>query len=111
MTSDLLPELGSLADDVAYVHSLPVKPIPTAQVRLTCRPDLSFALLHGAWRTCALGTENQDLPAFTIPDPRGNPQASKQLVHCRLAQFQGTPFSDPKRFKPRSPGKIPRSGS
>ena len=34
----------------------------------------------GAWITYALGSENENLPAFVaIPDPRGIPQSSGQL--------------------------------
>lgn len=50
----------------------------------------------GAWTTYALGTENQDLPAFvTIPDPRGVPQASINNWGAGFlpAVFQGTAFN------------------
>src|SRR5262249_46028167 len=50
----------------------------------------------GAWITYALGSENQDLPAFVaIPDPRGVPQAGMNNWGPGFlpAQFQGTPFS------------------
>ena len=50
----------------------------------------------GAWVTYALGSENQDLPAFVaIPDPRGVPQNGSNNWGPGFlpAVFQGTPFS------------------
>ncbi|MCP4739272.1 MAG: DUF1501 domain-containing protein, partial [Bosea sp.] len=50
----------------------------------------------GSWLTYALGSENEDLPAFVaIPDPRGVPQASVNNWGSGFlpAVFQGTPFS------------------
>ena len=50
----------------------------------------------GAWVTYALGSENQDLPAYVaIPDPRGVPQASVNNWGPGFlpAVFQGVPFN------------------
>src|SRR5947207_4086642 len=50
----------------------------------------------GAWVSYALGTENQDLPAFVaIPDPRGVPQVGPNHWNSAFlpATFQGTAFS------------------
>jgi len=50
----------------------------------------------GSWVSYALGTENEDLPAFVaIPDPRGVPQSSaNNWGHGFLpAVHQGTPFN------------------
>ncbi|MBW3599501.1 MAG: DUF1501 domain-containing protein, partial [Planctomycetes bacterium] len=50
----------------------------------------------GAWVTYALGSENQDLPAFVaIPDPRGVPQSSINNWGAGFlpAAFQGTAFN------------------
>lgn len=79
MTSDLLPRLGELVDDLCFVHSLtsesnthgPAENFLSTGFTLDGFPSI------GAWVTYALGSENQDLPAFVaIPDPRGIPQAS-----------------------------------
>ena len=62
--------------------------------------DLGYADVgfpsFGAWVTYALGTENQDLPAFvTINDPRGLARSGKNNFGngFLLAAFQGTDFS------------------
>jgi hypothetical protein len=50
----------------------------------------------GAWATYALGSENQDLPAYVaIPDPRGVPQAGVNNWGPGFlpAMFQGTAMS------------------
>ena len=50
----------------------------------------------GAWVSYALGSENQDLPAFVaIPDPRGVPQIGPANWSNGFlpAVFQGTAFS------------------
>ena len=98
MTSDMVPHLGRLVDDMAFVHSLtsnsnthgPAENFLSTGFVLDGFPSI------GAWVTYALGTENQDLPAFvSIPDPRGIPQASVNNWGPGFlpAEFQGTPFS------------------
>src|SRR5260221_2842592 len=50
----------------------------------------------GAWVSYALGTENQDLPAFVaIPDPRGVPQVGPNHWNSAFlpAVFQGVAFT------------------
>src|SRR6266850_5433008 len=50
----------------------------------------------GAWVSYALGTENQNLPAFVaIPDPRGVPQIGPNHWNSAFlpAAFQGTAFN------------------
>ena len=97
MTSDLLPHIGSLADDLCFIHSL------TSETN-THGPGENFMCTGftldgfpsiGAWTTYALGSETDSLPAYVaIPDPRGTPQSS---VNCwgpgfLPAAFQGTDF-------------------
>ena len=97
-TSDLLPRLGELVDDFCFIHSLTTK-TNTHGPGENCM-STGFTLdgfpSMGAWTTYALGSENQDLPAFVaIPDPRGNPQAAGSNWGCGFlpALFQGTPFN------------------
>ena len=79
MISDLVPHLGGLVDDFAFVHSLTSKTNthgPAENFLSTGFVPDGFPSI-GAWVTYALGSEDQDLPAFVaIPDPRGVPQAS-----------------------------------
>ena len=83
MTSDLLPRIGELADDICFLHSLTTKSNthgPAENVMSTGFTVEGFPSM-GAWLTYALGSENHDLPAFVaIEDPRGGPaNGSEQL--------------------------------
>ncbi len=98
MVSELVPEIGALADDLCFIHSLTGK-------TNTHGPGENFMCTGftldgfpsaGAWTTYALGSEAEDLPAYVaIPDVRGTPQSS---VNCwgpgfLPAAFQGTDFN------------------
>lgn len=98
MTSDLLPQLGELADDMCFIHSLTGKTNThgPGEMFMSTGFTLEGFPSMGAWATYALGTENQDLPAFVaIPDPRGVPQASVNNWGPGFlpAVFQGVPFN------------------
>jgi len=73
MVSDLLPHIGSHADDIALIRSMKSESnnhVPAVYHMLSGsiiagRPGL------GSWVTYGLGTENQNLPAFVVmTDPR-----------------------------------------
>jgi uncharacterized protein (DUF1501 family) len=102
--SDMLPHLAELTDDIAFVHSLtsrsnthgPAENFLSTGFTLDGFPSI------GSWVTYALGSENQNLPAYVaIPDPRGVPQAGSNNWGPGFlpAVFQGTPMSatDPVR--------------
>jgi hypothetical protein len=98
MVSNLIPHLGALTDDIAYVHSL----TSTINTHGPAENFLSTGFVQdgfpsiGSWTSYALGTENQNLPAFvSIMDPRGVPQASVNNWGSGFLppEFQGTPFS------------------
>jgi len=98
MVSDMIPHLGGIVDDLAFVHSLTSKSNThgPAENFLSTGFVLDGFPSIGAWVTYALGTENQNLPAFVaIPDPRGVPQASVNNWGPGFlpAVFQGTPFN------------------
>lgn len=113
-TSDLFPHLGELVDEMCFIHSMTSK-------SNTHGPGESFANTGftlegfpsaGAWVTYALGTENQNLPAFVaIPDPRGIPQIGPANWSQGFlpAVFQGTAFNTsqaiPHLFPPESISK------
>jgi uncharacterized protein (DUF1501 family) len=98
MVSDLIPHLAELTDEFAFVHSLTSKSNthgPAENFLSTGFVADGFPSV-GGWVSYALGSENQDLPAFVaIPDPRGVPQASVNNWGSGFlpAEFQGTPFS------------------
>jgi hypothetical protein len=98
MTSDLLPHIGDLSDDLCYIHSLHTKTAthgPGENCMSTGFTLEGFPSM-GAWATYALGSECDELPAFVaIPDPRGVPQSSINNWGPGFlpAAFQGTPFN------------------
>jgi hypothetical protein len=98
MISDLVPHLGNLADDLCFIHSMkgktnthgPGENYMSTGFTLDGYPSI------GAWSSYALGTENENLPAYiAIPDPRGNPQNSVNNWGSGFlpAAFQGTDFN------------------
>ncbi len=98
MTSDLLPQLGELADEMCFIHSVTSKTNthgPGENFMSTGFTLDGFPSM-GAWTSYALGSENADLPAFVaIPDPRGVPQSSQNNWGPGFlpAAFQGTAFN------------------
>ena len=77
MTSDLLPRLGALADEMCFVHSMTSKTNThgPGEIFLSTGFTAEGYPSIGSWASYALGTENHNLPAYVaIPDPRGVPQ-------------------------------------
>ena len=98
MVSDLLPQLGSMADEICFFHSLTNKSNTHGPAENVMNTGFAFDGFPsmGAWINFALGSENQNLPAFvSIEDPRGMPQSGPNNWACGFlpAAFQGTPFS------------------
>ena len=112
MVSDMIPHLGGLVDDIAFVHTLTNKSNTHGPAENFLSTGFVLDGFHsiGAWMTYALGTENQDLPAFVaIPDPRGVPQASVNNWGPGFlpAVFQGTPFNSSEPIRNlRPPARI-----
>jgi hypothetical protein len=98
MVSDLLPHLGDHVDDLCFIHSMQGKTNthgPGENFMSTGYTLDGFPSM-GAWVTYALGSANQDLPAYVaIPDPRGKPQNSVNnwAPGFLPAAFQGTAFN------------------
>lgn len=112
MTSDLLPQIGDLADEICFFHSLTNKSNTHGPAENVMNTGFAFDGFPsmGAWVDFALGTPNANLPAFVaIEDPRGMPQSGpNNWANGFLpAAFQGTPFSTTKpiRYLNR-PGSI-----
>jgi hypothetical protein len=98
MVSDLIPHLAEQTDEFCFVHSLHTETSAHPQgenffnTGFTMEGFPSF----GAWVTYALGTENENLPAFVaINDPRGLARSGKNNFGNGFlpAAFQGTDFS------------------
>ena len=108
MVSDMIPHLGGIVDDISFVHTLTNKSNThgPAENFLSTGFVLDGFPSIGSWVTYALGTENQDLPAFVaIPDPRGVPQASVNNWGPGFlpAVFQGTPFNSSQPIRNLTP--------
>ncbi len=112
MVSEMIPHLAELTDDIAFIHSLtsetnthgPAENFLSTGFALDGFPSL------GSWVTYALGSENQNLPAFVaIPDPRGVPQAGSNNWGPGFlpAAFQGTTFSAQRPVRHLQPPEIP----
>ena len=104
MVSELVPHLGALADEMCFIHSLtgktnthgPAENFMSTGFTLDGFPSM------GAWVTWALGSENDELPAYVaIPDPRGTPQSSVNNWGPGFlpAAFQGTDFNATKPLR------------
>jgi hypothetical protein len=98
MLSDLFPRLGGLADRICFVHSMTGRNSSHTQAEnflSTGFPVEGYPSL-GAWATYALGSPNQELPAFvSIHDPRGPTEAGANNWGSAFlpAAFQGTSFT------------------
>ena len=98
MISELLPNLAELADDLCFVHSMTAKSNThgPAENQMSTGFTLDGFPSLGSWVSYALGSENQELPAFVaIPDPRGVPQIGPNHWNSAFlpAVFQGTAFN------------------
>jgi hypothetical protein len=108
--SDLLPHLAELADEICFIHSMTAKSNThgPAENQMSTGFTLDGFPSMGAWVSYALGTENQDLPAFVaIPDPRGVPQIGPNHWNSAFlpAVFQGTAFNAEKPIPNLQPPK------
>ncbi|WP_182867521.1 DUF1501 domain-containing protein [Stieleria mannarensis] len=98
MVSDLIPHLAQHVDDFAFIHSLTTDTSahPQGENFMNTGFTMEGFPSFGAWVTYALGTENQELPAFVaINDPRGLARSGKNNFGNGFlpAAFQGTDFS------------------
>jgi hypothetical protein len=98
MISEMLPQLAGLADDLCFIHSMTAKSNThgPAENQMSTGFTLDGFPSMGSWVSYALGTENQDLPAFVaIPDPRGVPQVGPNHWNAAFLPtvFQGVAFN------------------
>lgn len=96
--SDLLPHVADAADDLCFIHSLTSKTNThgPGEVFMSTGFTQEGYPSAGAWVSYALGTLNENLPAYVaIPDPRGVPQQgpSNWTNGFLPAVFQGTVFN------------------
>lgn len=94
--SELLPHLGSVADDICVVKSLHTNEINHAPAQMFLhsgfgrggRPSL------GAWVTYGLGSESEELPAYVVllSGPPGGAGTSLWSTGFLPSVYQGIPF-------------------
>jgi hypothetical protein len=111
--SDLFPNLGRQADDLAFIHSMTAdSPIHgSAMLMMNSGRVLSGHPCLGSWVNYGLGSVNEDLPGFVVMlDPRGGPISGARnwssgympaTYQATLMRSQGNPILD---LKP--PGEI-----
>lgn len=114
MVSDMIPHLAELTDEIAFVHSLTSKSNThgPAENFLSTGSVLDGFPSLGSWVTYALGSENQDLPAYVaIPDPRGVPQSGSNNWGPGFlpGAFQGTTLSARDPVRHLTPQGVPAS--
>ncbi len=109
--SELLPNLGSVADDITVIRSMHTDQFNHAPAQLfmqTGRSNLGFPSM-GSWATYGIGSENQNLPGFVVLTTGGRTvSAGKSLwgsgflptvyqgVQCRTTGDPVLYLSDPK---------------
>jgi hypothetical protein len=98
MVSELLPRLAEQVDDFCFLHALSTETSshPQGENFMNTGFTMEGFPSLGAWITYALGTENQELPAFVaINDPRGLARSGKNNFGNGFlpAAFQGTDFN------------------
>ncbi|MEM0926125.1 MAG: DUF1501 domain-containing protein [Planctomycetota bacterium] len=98
MVSELLPHLAEQVDDFCFFHSLTTDTSahPQGENFMNTGFTMEGFPSFGSWVTYALGTDNQDLPAFVaINDPRGLARSGKNNFGNGFlpAAFQGTDFN------------------
>lgn len=98
MVSSLLPHLAKQVDDFCFFHALTTDTSahPQGENFMNTGFTMEGFPSFGSWVTYALGTENQDLPAFVaINDPRGLARSGKNNFGNGFlpAAFQGTDFN------------------
>jgi hypothetical protein len=98
MMSELFPKIAGHADEMCFIHSLTAKNSAHTQAENFLSTGFVFEGYPslGAWTTYALGSPNENLPAFVaIADPRGQTEAGGNNWGSGFlpASFQGTSFN------------------
>ena len=98
MVSELIPNLAKQVDDFCFFHALTTETSahPQGENFMNTGFTMEGFPSFGAWVTYALGSENQELPAFVaINDPRGLARSGKNNFGSGFlpAAFQGTDFN------------------
>ena len=111
--SELLPHLGSIADDITLIRSMHtgVNNHVPSNYALSTGANTSGRPVLGSWLLNALGSETQELPAYVaLTDPRGLPLlGGENWSNGQLPSlFQGTMVrpSEPRIFNLDAPAHL-----
>jgi hypothetical protein len=119
--SELLPELGKVADDLCFIKSVHTDAInhDPAVTLLQTGHQIAGRPSFGSWMSYGLGSENRDLPAFVVLLSRGSAARPADPLYARLwgsgflpSNHQGVSFrstGDPVLYLTDPPG-ISRAG-
>jgi len=96
--SELLPHIGSVADDICFIRSIHGEAINHDPARMLIQTGSIFAgrPSMGSWLTYGLGNESGNLPSFMVLNSYGSCKRTPQPVNGRLwssgflpSQYQG----------------------
>ncbi|MBI4902704.1 MAG: DUF1501 domain-containing protein [Acidobacteria bacterium] len=98
MLTEMLPHLGALADEMAFIHSMTSRSNTHGPACVMMNTGFVFEGFPsaGAWTSYALGSENENLPAYVaIPDVRGIPPSgpANWTAGFLPAEHQGIAFN------------------
>ncbi len=114
--SELLPHIGSVADEICLVRSMHTEAInhDPAMTLLQTGSQNAGRPSMGSWLSYGLGSENADLPTFVVMISRPSGPGNAQPLHERMwgagflpSQHQGVRFSpgrDPVLYLSNPPG-------
>jgi hypothetical protein len=96
--TEMLPHLGELADEMAFLHAMTTKTNTHGPACVMMNTGFVFEGFPsaGAWMSYALGSENDNLPAYVaIPDIRGIPPSgpANWTAGFLPAEHQGIAFN------------------
>lgn len=94
--SELLPYIGSIADDICLIRSMHTDHFNHAPAQLFVHTGSQLAgrPSMGSWMTYGLGSENRDLPGFVVLVSNTNPDGGTALWSSGFLPtvYQGTQF-------------------
>jgi len=84
--SELMPNVGSIVDDIAIVKSLNTEAInhDPATTYIQTGSQQPGRPSFGAWLSYGLGSENEDLPTFVVMISQGSGNKTDQPIFSRL---------------------------
>jgi uncharacterized protein (DUF1501 family) len=96
--TEMLPHLGEMADEMAFLHAMTTKTNTHGPACVMMNTGFVFEGFPsaGAWMSYALGSENDNLPAYVaIPDIRGIPPSgpANWTAGFLPAEHQGIAFN------------------